>query len=106
MSPSLVSLELVVTSALFSYVFASSGRSVLERSRPGVTNGQSAFQASGDVTFRYLIRTGIVASRSDRRASLRTGHQSYKKISSGRHIDTQPPMMRLSRRISPMRLVF
>ena len=34
------------------------------------------------------------------------GHQSYKKISSGRHIETQPPMVRLSRRISPMRLVF
>ena len=50
---------------LCSYVSASSGRSVLARSRTGVATGQSAFQASGDVTFRYLMRTGIVASRSD-----------------------------------------
>src|SRR4051812_36084058 len=46
----------------FHYSVASSGRSVLERSRAGVTNGQSAFRASGDVTFRYLMRTGIIAS--------------------------------------------
>jgi len=49
----------------FSYLAASAGRSVLERSRTGVATGQSALQALGDVTFRYLMRTGIVASRSD-----------------------------------------
>src|SRR3954452_1083377 len=49
----------------FHYSAAPSGRSVLERSRAGVTNGQSAFRASGDVTFRYLMRTGIIASWSD-----------------------------------------
>ena len=52
------------------------------------------------------MRTGITASRSESRASLRMGHQSYKNTSSGRHIETQPPIVRLSRMISPMRLVF
>ena len=47
------------------YVDASAGRSVLEGSRTGVTTGQSAFQASGDFAFKYLMRTGIAASRSD-----------------------------------------
>ena len=54
----------------------------------------------------YLMRTGIAASRSESRASLRIGHQSYKKISRGRHMETQPPIVRLSRTISPIRLPF
>ena len=54
----------------------------------------------------YRMRTGMAARRSESRASLRMGHQSYRKTSSGRHIETQPPIVRLSRRISPMRLPF
>jgi hypothetical protein len=49
----------------FRYLLASSGRSVLECSTAGIATGQSPFQASGDFTFRYLMRTGIAASRSD-----------------------------------------
>ena len=52
------------------------------------------------------MRTGIAASRSERRASARIGHQSYKKISRGRHMETQPPIVKLSRMISPIRLPF
>src|SRR5258708_4726239 len=54
----------------------------------------------------YLIRTGMAASRSESLASLRIGHQSYKNTSRGRHMETQPPIVRLSRRISPIRLPF
>jgi len=74
------------------------------RSPRGDTAGQSPFQASGSLAFRYLMRTGMAASRSERRASSRTGHQSYKKISRGRHMETQPPIVKLSRTISPIRL--
>src|SRR6266478_963550 len=80
--------------------------SLLARSPLGDTAGQSALHASGAVAFRYLMRTGIAASRSESCASLRIGHQSYKKISRGRHMETQPPIVRLSRTISPIRLPF
>src|SRR6202140_472440 len=80
--------------------------SLLARSPLGDTAGQSALHASGAVALMYLMRTGIAASRSESRASLRIGHQSYKKISRGRHIETQPPIVRLSRTISPIRLPF
>ena len=43
--------------------------------------------------------TGMAVSRSHSRASARIGHQSYRKISMGRHIATQPPIKRLSSRI-------
>src|SRR5882757_7754662 len=76
--------------------------SLLARSPLGDTAGQSALHASGAVAFRYLMRTGIAASRSESCASLRIGHQSYKKISRGRHMETQPPIVRLSRTISPI----
>src|SRR5437762_503529 len=46
------------------------------------------------------MRTGMAASRSERRASSRIGHQSYKKISRGRHMETQPPIVKRSRTIS------
>src|ERR1700675_3906659 len=76
------------------------------RSPLGDTAGQSPLHASGPVAFKYLMRTGMAASRSESSASLRIGHQSYKKISRGRHIETQPPIVRLSRTISPRRLPF
>src|SRR6202023_4147153 len=82
------------------------GASLLARSPLGDTAGQSALHASGAVAFMYLMRTGIAASRSESRASLRIGHQSYKKTSRGRHMETQPPIVRLSRAISPIRLPF
>jgi hypothetical protein len=46
------------------------------------------------------MRTGMAASRSERRASSRIGQQSYKKISRGRYMETQPPIVKLSRMIS------
>ena len=54
----------------------------------------------------YLMRTGIAASRSESLASLRISQQSYKNTSRGRHMETQPPIVRLSRKISPVRLPF
>jgi len=56
------------------------------------------------MAFAYLILIGMTASRSESRASLRIGHQSYRKTSSGRHIETQPPIVSLSRTTSPTRL--
>src|SRR6266446_8041419 len=85
---------------------AHGGASLLARSPLGDTAGQSALHASGAVAFMYLMRSGIAASRSERRTSLRIGHQSYKKISRGRHMETQPPIVRPSRTISPIRLPF
>jgi hypothetical protein len=68
--------------------------------------GQSSLHASGPAAFAYLMLTGIAANRSESRTSLRIGHQSYKKISRGGHMETQPPIVRLSRTISPIRLPF
>src|ERR1700692_5049317 len=80
--------------------------SLLARSPLGDTAGQSTLHASGAVAFMYLLLTGIAASRSERRASLRIGHQSYKKISRGRHMETQPPIVSFSLTVSPIRLPF
>ena len=41
------------------------------------------------------VRTSIWLSRSNSLASARIGHQSYRKISSGRHSATQAPITRL-----------
>src|SRR5260370_2785569 len=80
--------------------------SLFARSPLGDTAGQSARHASGAVAFRYLMRTGIAASRSESRASLRIGHQPHKKISSEPHVPPTPPILTLPPPISPLRLPF
>src|SRR5262249_34410169 len=67
----------------------------------GGSTGQSHRHASELPSDLYEIRTGIARSLSLSCASARTAHQSYRKISTGRHIATQPPIRRPSRTISP-----
>src|SRR5258707_1363701 len=76
--------------------FRVSGLASVVCSPLGDTAGQSALPASGPAAFAYLICTGVAASGSDSLASLRIGPQSYKNTSRGRHMETQPPIVRLS----------